>query len=128
MTAVTDVVSFHANISLVLDLLRDFGSDTPIQRGRPFPDWDGSTTRANRRKRRDAKPPAFAGSTETSSERQRSHRKETVMTFENNWSIWLCLLGNVAYWDPYGATAVPIAMAMALATLAWLVWRDETRS
>ncbi len=50
------------------------------------------------------------------------------MTFVNIWSIWSGSLGNVAYWDPYGATAVPIAMAMTLATLAWLVWRDETRS
>ncbi len=43
------------------------------------------------------------------------------------WSIWSGSLGTVPYWDPYGATAIPIAMAIMLATLAWLVWRGETR-
>ncbi len=43
------------------------------------------------------------------------------------WSIWSGSLGNVPYWDPYGAITVPIVMAMVLGTLGWLTYRSANR-
>ena len=47
--------------------------------------------------------------------------------FVGIWSIWSGSLGTLPYWNPYGAIALPVAMAVILATLAWLARRSETR-
>ena len=47
--------------------------------------------------------------------------------FTGIWSIWSGSLGELPYWNPYGAIAVPIVMVVVLGTLGWLAFRGESR-
>ncbi len=47
--------------------------------------------------------------------------------FSGIWSIWSGSLGELPYWNPYGAVAVPIVMLLLLGTLGWLTVRGEDR-
>ena len=43
------------------------------------------------------------------------------------WSLWSGSLGELPYWNPYGAIAVPIVMVVVLGALGWLAFRGERR-